>query len=1091
MKLINKAILIASASFCLSLSAFAQDMSLTAKDITVKEAMEQLKSSSGYSFVFSSSDVNTKKRISISAKNETLENIVKQILQGQPELDYEIQGKKIIIRKRTSQKPAQTPETHKLSGTITDANGEPIIGASVQVKGTTNGTISDYDGNFMLNAPDNSTLEISFIGFKTVQLKAKAGQALSVVLKEDTEMLDEVVVVGYGSQKKVNLTGSVSTISNKELQGRPITSMSTAIQGMMPGVTVTSSDGQPGADGASIRVRGQGTLNNADPCILVDGVEEGSINQLDPNDIESISVLKDAAAAAIYGSKASNGVILITTKRGSEGKPTVSYNASVGFQSPTARVERMNSYDAARYYNMALENSGKAIRFSDEDLELFKNGTDPYGHANTDWYDLAYNSGFVHKHNLSVSGGSKNVRYMNSLGFLGQDGVLRNSGRKQFNVRSNVDIKVSDKIELRSNLSYTNNYWWEPNNSRYGDGPGQIINLVNTLAPWMPYKYEDGSYSSNSDGNPIAWLDINERCLHKGQHFTTVMAADYKILDELKLTAQGAYTMNLSDYKAFMKDIQLNDNVYQGPNKLSESMSLSNRMSFDAFLNYDKTFGRHHLKGLAGYRVEKYNYKTLGATRTGFPTNDLTDMNAGEAATQTNNGYSRELALMSYFGRINYDYMGKYLLEVNFRADASSRFNKENRWGYFPGISAGWRISEESFMEGTKDWLQSLKLRVSWGQLGNQEAIDDYYPALSTYSIGKNFVFDGVVNTGICQVGYKQADITWETTTTTGVGIDMSFLDHFNVSLDYYYRKTTDMLMDVQVPATFGFGAYMANIGSMENEGVELTASWQQSFGDWNIGVTGNLAYNRNEILNLGQVDEMISDYYINRVGSPYNSYYTYVVDGIFRSDEEAAAYQEKYGNPFNSDFKAGDFKFRDVDGNGQLTSNDKDLVGTNQPKLTYGLNLSLSWKNIDFNVMGQGVTGTRRYFTEQVVGDFKGDVSHPSTAWFDAWSEDNPNGSFPRPTEGSSSPNHQSTRSSFWCFDTDYFRVKNLQIGYTFPANWLQKAGISRARLYYSAENLLTFDSMPVDIDPESGNGSVRTFPNLTTHSIGINLTF
>lgn len=986
----------------------------------------------------------------------------------------------------------QTGTSWKINGTVYDNNGEPIIGANVVIKGTTIGVLTDIDGKFSLDVEKGNELIVSFIGYKSTSVKVNDNSSLSIYIKEDTQMLEEVVVVGYGTQAKVNLTGSVSTISKKELQSRPITTVSSAIQGLMPGVMVTSSDGQPGADGASIRVRGQGTLNNADPYILIDGIEEGSINQIDPNDIESISVLKDAAAAAIYGSKASNGVILITTKRGSEGNAKVSYNASFGFQSPTAKVERMNSADAATYYNMALVNSGKEARFTQEDIELFKNGQDIYGHPNTDWYGLAYNSGFIHKHNISVSGGNKSVRYMNSIGYLGQDGVLRNSGRKQFNVRSNIDITVSDRLSVHSNISYINNYWWEPNNSRFGDGSGQIINLVNTLAPWTPYKYEDGTYSSNSDGNPIAWLDINEKCLHKGQNFTGVMSADYKLLDELTITAKGAYNSTTSDYKAFMKEIQLNESVYQGPNKLNETMTLTNRMSFDAFINYDKTFGGHRVKGMGGYRVEKYNYKTMSGERTSFPNNDLTDMNAGDAATQKNSGYSRELALMSYFARINYDYKSKYLLELNFRADASSRFNKDNRWGYFPGVSAGWRISEESFMDSTEDWLQSLKIRASWGQLGNQEAISDYYPALSTYSIGKNFVFDGVLNTGICQVGYKQSDITWETTTTTGIGVDISFLNYFNVSLDYYYRKTTDMLMDIQVPATFGFGAYMGNIGSMENKGVELSGSWRQIVGDFTLGANLNFAYNQNKILSLGGVDNMIDDYYINQVGEAYNSYYVYVVDGIFQSDEEAEAFQEKYGNPFKNDFKAGDFKFRDVDGNGKLTSDDKDIVGTNQPKFTYGGSINIAWKNIDFSIMGQGVSGTRRYFTEEVVGDFKGDVSHPSTAWFDAWTPENKDGKFPRPVEASTnSHNHQSTRSSFWAFDSDYFRIKNLQVGYTFPKSWLNKIGVSQARIYYSGENLFTFCNMPVDIDPESGNGSVRTFPNLKTQSIGINLTF
>lgn len=643
----------------------------------------------------------------------------------------------------------QQNETCK--GIVKDATGESIIGASVIVKGTTNGAITDFEGNFALtNVKKGDIIVISYVGYQKQEIKWNGG-TLNVVLKDDTEVLSEVVVVGYGIQKKANLSGAVAQVNSDELTNRPISNVSSGLQGLMPGVTITAGQGRPGEDGSNIRIRGVGTLNNASPYILIDGVESGSMNDLDPNDIESISVLKDASSAAIYGSKASNGVILITTKRGKTGAPRISYNGYVGIQNATATIDRVSSADYARLYNRIDDDNNNPHRYSDEDIRLFENGSDPYGHPNTDWNDAAYKTGVLHKHNVSINGGTENARYMASVGYLGQTGILPNSERSQFNGRMNLDVDITKKWHVRMNLSYIKNDYKDPNSNYGGGSSDQIIRQLNILSPMIPIKNEDGTYGSTNDGNPIAWLDSKSTVDKYNQNFTGMLSVDYKILDCLTATVSGAYVNDDQHYKAFVKKINNDPAQAARPNSLTESFTNWTRYNFDALLNFDKQFGDHNLKAMLGYHAEAYDVRYNDMYRENFPNNELDDMNAGATATQTNSGFTRELNMLSYFGRINYDYKGKYLFEANFRADASSRFAPGNRWGYFPSFSGAWRISEESFMETLRDsWLSSLKIRGSWGQLGNQDALGngtptggDYYPWMNTYNLGANYPFGG------------------------------------------------------------------------------------------------------------------------------------------------------------------------------------------------------------------------------------------------------------------------------------------------------------------------------------------------------------
>ncbi|WP_143889308.1 SusC/RagA family TonB-linked outer membrane protein, partial [Phocaeicola vulgatus] len=929
------------------------------------------------------------------------------------------------------------------------------------------------------------------------------GSPLNVILKEDSKTLSEVVVVGYGTQKKANLSGSVAMVDSKELENRPIQNVSSGLQGLMPGVAITGTNGAPGQDAGKIRVRGIGTLNEAGPYILVDGIETGTLSAVDPNDIESISVLKDAASAAIYGSKAANGVVLITTKRGKTGQTKISYSGYLSFQNATNMIERMGSYEYASLLNQALEAEGMSKRFNDTELQKFKDGNDPL-YPDTDWYDLAYKTGVQHRHNVNINGGSENVKYMASLGYLNQTGILPNAGREQFNARTNLDMKINKRLSARMNLSFIKNDYSDASSAYYGGSSDQIIRQLNLIAPWIVARYDDGTWGTISDGSPIAWLDSGMKVNRDNYNFSGMAAVDYEIFDGLKLTLQGAYVNNLQNYNYFQKYIKYNENKESDPSQLDERFYKWDRTNYDALLNYNKNFGKHNIKGLLGWHTEKYNYKYQKAVRKKFPNNELTDMNAGDASTQSNEGYTAELAMISWFARINYDFAGKYLLEANIRADASSRFAEGHRWGYFPSFSGAWRISEEAFMESAKDsWLSGLKIRASWGQLGNQDALsgsnNDYYPALNTYNLDSKYAFGGSLNSGYYQRKYRLETISWEKASTWGVGVDFTLFNKLNGSLDYYNRKTTGIIMDVTVPKEFALDAYKDNVGSMRNSGIEINLSYNTKIGQVDFGIAGNFSYNKNEILDLGGGDPNkyldATDGYSqrNKVGEAMNSYYIYRADGFFNSQEEADAYTAKYGNPFGKTFKAGDLRYVDTNKDGKLTADDREYCGSSDPKIIYGFNINAGWKGIDLSLMFNGAAGVKRLFDGyEVYGNFSGDAAHPATIWRDAWTPDNHDASMPRIFyDTNSASSSRSVQSDFWLQDTSYLRLKNLQLGYTLPKGWLNSVGVENIRIYYSVENLLTFDKMKINIDPESTSQRLSSYPLLRTHAFGVNVTF
>ena len=1004
-------------------------------------------------------------------------------------------GPKAMANSSTPPSSSILQQRQVATGRVLDNQGEPLIGVTVMEAGTSNGTVTDLDGKFSLNLKNPSAkLAISYVGYISQTLQASGN--MKVTLKPDNKELSEIVVVGYGTQKKVNLTGSVSSVDSKVLESRPIQNLQSGLQGLMPGVTISGTNGAPGMDAGSINVRGVGTLNTSSPYILIDGVESGTMSSLDPNDIESISVLKDAASAAIYGSKAANGVILITTKRGKSGKPQVSYNGYISLQNPTSLVDRLDSYEYAHMLNDALESEGKAKKFAtEEEINAL---------PNTDWYDLAYKTGSLQHHNVSVNGATDNVNYLASVGYLKQTGILPHAGREQFNGRTNLEMKINSRLTARLNLSFIKNDYSDPSSAYNGGGSDQIIRQLNLIAPWITARYDDGTWGTISDGSPIAWLDNGLKVNRKNTNFTGLFGVDYKILDGLTAKLSASYVNDNQNYSYFQKYFVYNANKKTDPNFLDDRLYKWERKTFEALLTYNKTFGKHTVGALAGWHAEGYDYKYSYAYRQNFPNNEVTDLNAGDVSTQKAQGYTRELNMLSWFGRVNYDFAGRYLFEANLRADASSRFADGHRWGYFPSFSAGWRVSEEPFMEATKSWLSNFKIRASWGQLGNQEALSDYYPSVNTYSVGAKYPFDNKVNTGYYQSSYKINTITWEKATTWGIGVDLGFLNgKINTTIDYYNRLTDGILISVDAPYEFALGSYLDNVGKMRNQGVELSLGYNDKFGDVTFGAALNVAYNKNKIESMPGKGYVSTGYnQRNATGEEYNSYYVYKADGFFNSDEEAKQYMDYYwpadgskgSCPFGGgDFKGGDLKYVDTNGDGKIDDTDRIYAGSSVPRWTFGLNLNAAWKGFDLSLFFNGQFKAYRYFDAyEVEGAFVGDSSHPATIWRDSWTYNKTNPKMPRLFTNTNSPS--STRnnvSTFWLKNVSYCRLKNLQFGYTLPKSALAFLHVNKVRVYYSCENLFTIDGLDINVDPEATSQRLSSYPLLRTHSFGLSVTF
>ncbi|MEJ0106681.1 MAG: TonB-dependent receptor [Bacteroidota bacterium] len=980
-----------------------------------------------------------------------------------------------------------------ISGKVT--NGETnLANVSVKIPGSRAGTTTDEQGNFKIDAVKGQTLVFSYVGYEEQSLTISDQKEINITLKIlEGNALNEVVVVGYGTKKKVNLTGAVSSISGKELEGRPITNLSSALQGTMAGVTVTVNNGQPGNDVGTIRVRGIGTLGNSDAMVMVDGIVS-SMNDINPSDIESITVLKDAASASIYGSRAANGVILITTKSARKGEAIAHYNMDIGKQSMTATPDFIDSWQASTLYNEALVNEGKLPKYSDAEIQKFKDGSDPEHYPNTDWWGLFWKgSGLQQNHSLDVSGGTDKMQSYLSVGYLGQDGLVKGSSLDRYNTRFKTDLKIGQRIKVSGNLSYSQQLFREPVSNIHSLDFGQLVGTLNQTGRVVPNMI-NGYYGYSDEGNPIAVLKGGSNNFNKTHRLSAILQADVEVVKNLHVKPLLGYTANIIEAKSRINDLQYYDpatgepSLWEGPNIVASNSSFLDNLTMQVLLQYDKSFGEHDFSVLGGYSQEHNKYDYLFGSRRGYLNNALDQLDAGPVTALQNSGNASEYALQSVFGRINYSFRKKYLVEGDIRDDGSSRFAPGNRWAVFPSASVGWRISEEPFFEPAKKIFSDLKIRASWGQLGNQDI--GTYPYQATIATGRNYTFGGQTVDGIAPVNGVNADIKWETTTTKDIGLDaVLFSGMITFTGDYFIRNTDNILLPLPVANAFGLNAPVINAGSVQNKGIELTAGYHLRRHDFSFNAEANMSFIKNEITSLAGTGPFPNGSTIQGQGLPINALFGWVSEGLFQSqdDIDKHAAQNGMGGPVGP----GDIKYKDLNNDGVIDSKDRQYLGTYFPKLTYGLNISAQYKKFDVALFLQGAADVKSFVSGRILGSLYDKDGDPTSIWLDRWTPDNTNASFPRVWNSNSQNDPGATPSSFWVRNAGYLRLKNVQVGYTLSNGFLSRKGI-KLRIYWTGKDLLTFTKFYKWVDPESPlGGNSFSYPMVKVNSLGINLTF
>lgn len=1025
----------------------------------------------------------------------------------------------------------QTRPVGLIKGSVTSDSGEPLTGVTVKVSGGGNGTVTDIDGNFSVNAAPGSLLTFSYTGFKPQTVKAQEG--MQVVLQSSVNDLNEVVVVGYGTQKKANLTGAVASVNGSVLENRPISNIGQGLQGVVPNLNVSMGHGGAPGAGASFNVRGTTSLNGGEPLVLVDNVQMDA-NLVNPDDIESISVLKDAASAAIYGARAAYGVILITTKKGKlNSRPTVQFSASGYWQSPAVEMHNVNSLDYLKMIDIAYQNSGGSGHYFNplvyEYTEKYVNGTydQPvffdksysafkYGYnGNTDWWNELYKTSFSQIYNASISGGSQKTRYYVSLGSNNQGGILKATDEKynKYNANINVTSELTPWMEVSAKIAHTYTTEMHPtggttamNNTAYSGLSAYSGMMKSDLSPLMPVKHPDGHYAGQGNfTNPVAIQAQGGNARYRQNDLW--MTAGVKLTPIKGLIVNADYTWNyygwastqhvrnFYDYTA----VPGTENYYPwtNPSSVTRSNSDDYYSSFNAFAEYNLSLGNndHNMKFMVGYNQEKKRTQYYYAGRKDLidPENPAINQAIGDMAIDGNMG---QWAVNGTFARFNYDYKGRYLLELNGRYDGSSKFKKGHRYQFFPSISAAWRLSEEKFFEGVKSWWDNMKLRVSYGSLGNQ-AVNGNFPYLATYGINTKYgaLLGGGRPVAVFAPGLVSSSFTWETVNQIDFGFDAAFLrNRLSASFDWYRRNTKDMLTDGEVlPAVLGASVPRQNAANLKTVGWELSLEWNDRLANGlSYHVKGVLSDYQSTITKFNNPTGLISQYY---VGRKMDEIWGYVSNGLFQTEQEANAHANQsylYGGKWT----AGDVRFEDLDGNNKIdigdntlaNPGDRKIIGNSTPRLAFGITAGLEYKGIDFEMFWQGI-GKRDWFPgsgSAAYWGFTNEWQTPLTTSLDYWTPENTNAFFPRLGWANGGNRNTSTR---YLQNASYCRLKNVTLGYTLPRNILDKIGVSRLRVYVTGENLLTFTSLIKAFDPETLNN--MTYPINKKIAVGLNLTF
>ncbi|HEX7754992.1 MAG TPA: TonB-dependent receptor [Niabella sp.] len=994
-----------------------------------------------------------------------------------------------------------TAQSQKITGKITDENNKPLEGVSISVRGSGSGTASNAEGNYVLTVPDlTAVLVFSMVGYVEKEVTPAGAAVMNVTLQKDVTGLNEVVVVGYGTQKKANLTGSVSVISSAQIERRPNTSTSNALQGLAPGVTVTSQTGAPGGDGAQIRIRGINSFggSSSNPLVIIDGVA-GSIDDVDANLIESISVLKDAASSAIYGSRAANGVILITTKRAKD-KLSVNYKGFIGKQTPTAIPKVTDGLTYMRVFNDASMNDNGTTIYSEQDIEKFRQQyeADP---NNYDWQRAILNgSGLEQNHFISLAANSGIVRVTPSLSYTDQEGIIKNTGFKRYIFRNNLDITPNKKFNIKADIAVTNK-----NRKQIAD-EGTIWNYLGRMPTNIPIRYGD----QWSDGwvkiNPVGYIEDGGNRKANNLEFYGNLNLNYKPVDWLSLSGMFAPRYLTSNVHLFRKSVMTyyEDGSEAGAaNTYTELTESAYRYFYGTYqfqATAQKSFGDHDFKLMAGTSRETYDEKYLSGYRRDFVYDNYEQLTAGaDNATKDNNGTENQWILISGFGRFNYDFKSKYLFEANLRYDGTSRFIGANRWATFPSFSAGWVISKERFWEKISPVVNMLKIRGSWGKLGNQNIGSSYYPFAEALSLG-SVSMGGNVYQMITQTTLSNPDLRWEETVMKGVGVDATLFNKLSLTFDWYDKTTDGILLKLNTSQLTGLASPYQNAAMVSNKGWEVAARYDDQFGDFRLGVGVNLSDVKNKILDMkGQTS---GDLLRQQEGYAINSIYGYIADGLYQSQDEIDKGPVQIGT-----LKPGDVRYRDIAGafdengkpipDGKITDADKVIIGSTIPRYTYGTNLDLGWRGIRLSTFLQGVGKVDGYLNAHYV--IPAANSSAIKPWqLDYWTPENTDASLPRVSITSTNNTQNST---LWMRSAAYLRLKNIQLGYEIPAAFTKRLGIQKAFVYVNGQNILTKTKFYQGYDPEinfNANaadgvslGGGDYYPQVKIYTFGIDIKF
>lgn len=1068
-------------------------VSIHMNNVKLDKILNEIENQTDYLFIYNN-QVDINKITSVKVKNEAVAQVLDRILSGTG-INYELEGTHIILTTEAIKDLHAQQQAKTVTGTVTDVSGEPIIGANIRIKGTTTGTITDIDGNFSIEAEPQSVIEVSYIGYLTQETVINNQKSIRFLLKEDTKTLDEVVVIGYGVQKKADLTGSVANINTEKLNTQSNTNIGQALQGKIAGVDIVSQGGAPGS-GTRIMVRGIGTLNNASPLYIVDGMYMNSIDHINPNDIASIDVLKDASSAAIYGSRAANGVIIVTTKEGSntEGKPIIDLSVNLGISTASKFLDMLDAKGWAEVTTIARQAIGKPA------LDM---ATDLANKPDNDWQDIMFRPALMQNYNLAVKGGGKYSTYYTGLGYFNQDGIVKGTNYQRYNIQSKNDYKRGI-FSAGTNLIISFSHDKPLHQELRGGMIGTILQSVPTLE-----KYDDtreGGYGGTYGDvvnipHPLAIIDDNimDRYNENVKIFANLYA-QIELFKGLKYKLNLTPDFSFERYKNYLNkyDFGLATNSIT---QLTERQRRRRNILVENLLTFDRTFGEHKISALAGYTYQDSRFRHIQAYGEGLP-QGLEEIDAA-TTNRSNEGNSWRSVLTSILGRVFYSYQNKYLFTATIRRDGSSKFGKNNRYGYFPSFSLGWNVAEEKFMENVH-WLDQLKLRGGYGVLGNQEI--DNYQYSSTITTGINYP-DG--NGGLLQGAFPKnfanPDIKWEETAMTNVGIDfMAFNNRLSLTADYYVKNTKDILLTVPIPISSG-GANdpIRNAGKIRNNGFEFNLGWMdQPNPDISYGINLIGSFNKNKVIAMGSESGSIKGGSTNqnittsetKAGYPIGGYWLISTAGYFNSQEEVDAYA-KDGKKIQPAAEPGDIKFVDANNDGVINDDDRVFQGSPFPDFTFALNGNMRYKNFDLSIGLQGVLGNKIYnATRQTLEDVtKG--SNFLASCLDYWTPENKNASHPRLTWDDPNRNTRA-ESDRYLENGSYLRLRSVQLGYTFPQTWF-KGAIQHARVYINAENLFTITSYSgYSPDVNADNANYRGFDNFIyptnrTFMLGLNVTF